>query len=169
MFGRETRLVVPPRVSAIPQPNHKRIALTTQQISKIASIFDPSVEDDLAKARTAWAQYQSTRKRDAVYSYLSAVFEIVVGWKEQRRAEASSLQALIVTNQCGAIGTDEPFAVVICCTSEAGKLDVKTRSKWSRALRYVEQFKPDTQDLAEFIKSKGDINECAHKWSNRAR
>jgi len=167
MFDREIPLVVPPRVS--PTPQHKRIALTTQQISKIASIFDPSVEDDLAKARTAWAKYQSTRKRDAVYSYLSSVFEIVVGWKEQRRAEASSLQALIVTNQRDAIGIEEPFAVVICCTSEAGKLDIKTRSKWSRALRYAEQFKPDNQDLAEFIKSKGDINECAHKWSNRAR
>jgi hypothetical protein len=169
MFWRETRLVVPPRATVAPEPDNRRIALTTQQISKIASIFDPTIEEDLAKARAAWTQYQSTRQRDAVYGYLAAVFEIVVGWKEQRRAEASSLQALIVTNQRDAIDADEPFAVVICCTSEACKLDIKTRSKWSRVLRYAEQFKPYTQDLAEFIKSKGDINECAHKWSNRAR
>jgi hypothetical protein len=168
MFGRETRLVVPPRATVAPEADNRSIALTTQQISKIASIFDPTVEDELATARTTWTQYQSTRQRDAVYRYLSAVFEIVVRWKKQRRAKASSLQALIVTNQRDAIGIEEPFAVVICCTSEAGKLDAKTRSKWSRALRYAEQFKPDTQDLAEFIKSNGDINECAHKWSNRA-
>jgi hypothetical protein len=142
-------------VSATRRLNTSPIALTAQQISKIASIFDPTIEDDLATARSAWTQYQSTRQRDAVYQYLSAVFEIVVRWKKQRRAKASSLQARIVTNQRGAIDADEPFAVVICCTAEAGKLDVKTRSKWSRVLRYAEQFKPDTHDLAEFIKKQG--------------
>jgi hypothetical protein len=169
MLGRDTPLVIPPRVSATLPVNNRRIALTTQQISQIASIFDPTIEEELETARTAWTRYQSTRQRNAVYPYLSAVFQIVTRWKEQRRAKASSLQALIAANKSGAIKIDEPFAVFIFCTSDACKLDVKTRSKWSRALRYAERFKPDTQDLAAFIKSKGGINECADQFSSRLR
>jgi hypothetical protein len=37
------------------------------------------------------------------------------------------------------------------------------------ALRYAERFKPDNQGLAEFIKSKGGINECAARRSDRIR
>jgi hypothetical protein len=165
IFGRETPLVVPPRVSATPQVNTSRIALTAQQVSRIAHIFDPTIEEELEKARMAWTAYQSTRQRDAVYPYLSAVFEMVVRWKKQHRAKASAHQALIAANKTSEIKIDEPFTAVIFCTSDAGKLDVKTRSKWSRALRYAERFKPDTQDLAEFIKSKGGINECADQFS----
>jgi hypothetical protein len=33
----------------------------------------------------------------------------------------------------------EPFAVVIRCTSAPDKVDGKTRSKWSRALRYTQR------------------------------
>jgi hypothetical protein len=152
-----------------PQPNNRRTALTTQQVSKIASIFDQTIDDDLAKARTAWSDYQSSRKRDAVYGYLAAVFEIVVGWKGQRRAKANSLQALNTTNESGTIKIDEPFAVVIYCTSDPEKLDSKIRSKWSRALRYAEHFKPLRQELGQFIKSKGGINECADQFSNRLK
>jgi hypothetical protein len=123
----------------------------------------------LAKVRIAWTKYQSTRKRDSVYGYLSAVFEVVARWKEQRRAKASSHQALSANKNSSTIKIDEPFAVVIFCTSDSREVDAKTRSKWSRALRYVERFKPDGQGLAQFIKSKGGINECAAQWSDRFR
>ncbi len=43
-------------------------------------------------------------------------------------------------------------------------MDAKTRSKWSRALTAA-QFKPDAQGLAQFMKSKGGVNECAGLWS----
>ena len=33
----------------------------------------------------------------------------------------------------------EPFALVIRCTSAPDKVDGKTRSKWSRALRYTQR------------------------------
>jgi len=89
----------------------------------------PQISTWQQRARPGWNISQP--KRDAVYGYLAAVFEIVVGWKEQRRAKGSSFQALIVTKKHKAIGINEPFAVVIFCTSEAGKLDAKTRSKWS--------------------------------------
>ncbi|MGC2826953.1 MAG: hypothetical protein WA322_22455, partial [Pseudolabrys sp.] len=101
----------------------------------------------------AWTKYQSTRERDAIYGYLTAVFQIVVQWKEQRRAKASCHQALTATKQCGAIRTNEPFAIVILCTFDPDRVDTKTRSKWARALRFAKQFKPDNQGLTQFIKS----------------
>ena len=84
MLVHQTPLVVPPRARITPQIDNSRIALTKRQISEIAHIFDPTAEDELAKARTAWIGYQSTRQRDAVYRYLSAVFQIVSHWKKQK-------------------------------------------------------------------------------------
>ena len=165
----QTPLVVSPRARTTSQADNRRIALTTQQISQIASTFDLPVEDELAKARSAWTKYQSTRKRDAIYGYLGAVFQIVVHWKEQRRAKARSHQALNASKQRGAMRINEPFAVVILCTSDPDRVDAKSRSKWARALRYAERFKPDNQGLAQFIKNKGGINECAAQWSTRLR
>ncbi len=140
---------------------NNRIAPTTQQILQIVDVLEPAVDDELAVARSAWSKYQSTRKRDAVYPYLTAVFEIVARWKKQHRAKAKTQQALAATKEPGAIRTREPFAVVIFCTSDPCKVDAKTRSKWSRALRYAERFKPDSQGLAQFVKGNGGINECA--------
>jgi hypothetical protein len=61
----------------------------------------------------------------------------------------------------------EPFPVVILVSSDPRKVDAKTRSKWSRLLRYADQFKPDTERLADFVKSQGGINECAAQWSDQ--
>ena len=58
----------------------------------------------------------------------------------------------------------EPFAIVIFCTSDPEIVDAKTRSKWSRALRYARKTKPLGQGLTDFIKSYGGINECARKF-----
>ena len=71
------RIVGTSKASAIPQADNLHPTLTTQQIFKIARIFDPTVEDELAEAHTAWRAYQSSRRRDAVYEYLTAVFKIV--------------------------------------------------------------------------------------------
>jgi hypothetical protein len=145
------------------------IALTTQQILQVAGVLGSTVEDELAMVRSAWIAYQSTRARDSIFEYLTAVFEIVSCWKNHNRAKTKTNQALAATNSTKAIRTNEPFAIVIYCTSDPCKVDAKTRSKWSRALRFVERFKPDNQSLAQFIKSKGGINESAAQWSDRLR
>jgi hypothetical protein len=145
------------------------IALKTQQILQIAGVLGSTVEDELAMVRSAWIGYQSTRERDAVYKYLTAVFETVSRWKKQNRAKTKTNQALAAPNSTKAIRTNEPFAVVIWCTSDPHRVDAKTRSKWSRALRYAERFKPDNQGLTQFIKSKGGVNACAAQWSGRLR
>ena len=162
------RIVGTSRTSQIHRDDSLHPSLTTHQIVQIARIFDPTVEDDLTEARAAWKEFQSTRKRDAVYEYLTTTFQIVARWKEQHRSKAKSHQALKATDHRTTIRSLEPFAVVILCTSDPRIVDVKTRSKWSRALRYAEQFKPEAESLTNFIKSRG-INECADRFSNRAK
>ena len=58
--------------------------------------------------------------------------------------------------------------MVIFCTSDSKFLDAKTRSKWSRVLRYAARAKPAGQRLTDFVKSKGGINECARKCARIA-
>jgi hypothetical protein len=45
---------------------------------------------------------------------------------------------------------DEPFAAIY--TSDPAKVDKRTRSKWSRVLRYALQYKHHSEPLDQFIK-----------------
>ncbi len=144
------RLSIPPR---------RRIPCSVSTGSSV-------VQDDLDKARRAWKRYQSTRRRDAIYDYLSEVFTAVRRWKRQDSVKARVHQALKAAGQRITIRTREPFDVVVFCTSDA---DSKTRSKWSRALRFVEGSIAGVENLTKFMKRQGGINECAGQFSNRRR
>ena len=61
--------------------------------------------------------------------------------------------------------TDEPFAAMILCTVDPDKVDKRTRSKWSRVLRYATEYKPISEPLAAFIERKGGINKCAARFT----
>jgi hypothetical protein len=152
--------LVPPQAIAVSPVRFFRIAPETH-IRRIGGPSSSAIDDELAEARMAWKKYQSTRRRDAIYDYLRAVFKIVRRWRKEHRAKASSHQALKVAGRANRVRNIEPFAVVILVSSDPRKVDAKTRSKWSRALRYATRFKPDTQGLGQFIKSQGGVNECA--------
>jgi hypothetical protein len=94
-----------------------------RHIRTIVSPSSSAIDDELAPARIAWKEYQSTRKRDAIYDYLGAVFKIVRRWRKEHRAKASSHQALRPTDRARRIRNLEPFAVVILCTSGPRKVD----------------------------------------------
>jgi hypothetical protein len=156
----------PLRMIALSPANRPRIA-PDRKLRTIVGPTSSAVGDDLAQARIAWKSYQSTRRRDAIYDYLRAVFKIVRRWRKEHRAKASSHQALRAAGRANRIRNVEPFAVVILVSSDPRKVEAKTRSKWSRVLRYADQFKPGTERLADFVKSQGGINECAAQWSDQ--
>ena len=58
-----------------------------------------------------------------------------------------------------------PFSIVIFCSADPKVVDAKTRSKWSRVLRFARKRKPATERLTEFIKSYGGINACARRFA----
>ena len=121
------------------------------------------MKQDLLRVQNAWDESQSRRERDAIYIYLTAVFELVAWWMAEKHAlerapKALRLRHLIPFDQ------EEPCAAVIRCTADPAKVDKRTRSKWSRALRYVLAHKLTSEPLAQFIKRKGGINECAARF-----
>jgi hypothetical protein len=119
---------------------------------------------DLLRLRTAWEECQASRKRDAIYSYLTAVFDLVSWWTAEGRALERAYKALRLQRICPFDG-EEPFAAVIRCTADPAKVDKRTRSKWSRVLRYALRYNFNSEPLDQFIKRKGGINNCASRFA----
>ena len=133
-------------------PPQRRILRTTSSTRFIA-------QDELDMAKAAFNEYRSTRRRDAIYIYLTEVFAVVRRWREQNCLKSKTHKALRAMGNHNAIRKQDPFATVIFCTSDSRFVDIKTRSKWSRALRVVdEHLNPKVDSLASFIKSRGGIN-----------
>ena len=106
----------------------------------------------------------SNWNRDAIYAYLTAVYALVTWWAAEgqeipRAHRALRLQGLDASAQEG------PFAAIIRCTADPVKADKRTRSKWSRLMRYAAVYKVDSDPLDQFIKRKGGINHCAARFS----
>jgi len=120
----------------------------------------------LARIRKHWRRYQCSRCRNAIYLYLAAVFDLVTNWNND--ADRCARLALDLKGHATPRRV-EPFDVVIRCTSDPGKVDPRTRSKWSRALRFAEQSKKPFEPLGEFIRAIGEINACAASWSEGSR
>jgi hypothetical protein len=51
--------------------------------------------------------------------------------------------------------------------ADPAKADKRTRSKWSRVMRYAAAYKADSEPLERFIMRKGGINACVAGYSRR--
>jgi hypothetical protein len=127
----------------------------------------PDIQTELAEIKRAWRAYQSTNSRVAVYIYLSSVFTVIMRWRRLNCAVKNSRAAVRLRANPPQM-KPEPFAMVILCTSDPKIVDDKTRSKWSRVLRYAARAKPEGQRLTDFIKANGGLNECARRFARIA-
>ncbi len=137
-----------------------RRPLPTKPTSKVTPKPLRTVETDLAEVVEVWKRYRSTNGRDAVYMYLEMVFAVVRRW-QGRQCSKKNARAILRLKGGARRMRIEPFSILIFCTADPNVADAKTRSKWSRALRYARIFKPADQPLTAFIKSNGGINGCA--------
>jgi hypothetical protein len=157
IIAKQSPLVVSPK--ALLQVTRHLDTAPQRKILRTVSTRNFVVQDELDKARRAFDEFQSSRRRTAIYKYLSEVFAVVRRWKEQDCVKIRVRQALRAKGNRKAIRNQEPFAIAIFCTSDFRAVDAKTRSKWSRVLRVVdEQFNPESESLTCFIKSRGGIN-----------
>jgi hypothetical protein len=127
-----------------------------------------ALRQDLQRVRTAWNDCQATRDRNAIHGYLIAVYGLVSWWGAEERAidrarRALRLQRLEVSER------EDPFAAIIRCTADPAKADKRTRSKWSRVMRYAVAYKPDGEPLDQFVRRKGGINACAARFTKCRR
>jgi hypothetical protein len=97
-------------------------------------------------------------------SQIVAVFDLVSWWAAENRALERAHKALRLQSICP-FDREEPFAAIIRCTGDPTKVDKRTRSKWSRALRYALRYKSHSEPLDQFIKRKGGINSCASRFT----
>jgi hypothetical protein len=125
-----------------------------------------ALRQDLLRVRNAWEESQGCRRRDGIYVYLTAVFDLVGWWTAEKRARQRAHEALRLRN-LSPFDDEEPLAAVIRCTADPAKVDKRTRSKWSRALRYAISRKPIDEPLDQFIQRKGGINECAARLTQQ--
>jgi hypothetical protein len=125
-----------------------------------------AMRQDLDRVRDAWEECQSTRDRDAIYGYLSAVYRLVAVWAAEGRETDRARRALCL-QRMDVSEREDAFAAVIRCTADPAKADKRTRSNWSRVMRYAAVYKPDSEPLGQFIQRKGGINECAVLFTRR--
>ena len=118
----------------------------------------------LLRLEEEWETAQASRDRDAIYQYLTAVFELVAWWAQEGRTVGRAHRALHLRGH-GSFREPEPFATIVRCTSDPAKVDDRTRSKWSMVLRYAAEFKDLDEPLRDFIKRKGGINKCAARFA----
>jgi hypothetical protein len=123
-----------------------------------------ALRQDLLRVQNAWDESQARRERDAIYIFLTAVFELVAWWAAENRALERAYKALRLRN-ITPFDQEEPFAAIIRCTADPAKVDKRTRSKWSRGLRYALAYKLTSEPLDQFMKRKGGINECAERFA----
>jgi len=122
-----------------------------------------SLRQRLGDVCDAWDDFQEDRSRDAVYGYLRAVFSIVKHYTGRRQTKKLMRRAYKFAGLRVDTSAD-PFAVIIRSTCEH-KLDHKTISKWSRALRYVARVKKPRHLLTTFMKNRGGVNACAERYA----
>jgi hypothetical protein len=123
-----------------------------------------ALRQDLDRLRGIWEDCQADRDRKAIYGYLTAVYGLVAWWtaegrEVERARRALRLQRLKVSDR------EDPFAAIIRCTADPAKADKRTRSKWSRVMRYAAACKPYSEPLNQFINRKGGINACTARFS----
>jgi hypothetical protein len=127
-----------------------------------------ALRQDLERLRGVCDDCQASRDRNAIYRYLNAVYGLVTWWTAEgreidRARRALRLQRLEVSDR------EDPFTAVIRSTADPAKADKRTRSKWSRVMRYAAVSKPGSERLDQFIRRKGGINACAARFSQWLR
>ena len=127
-----------------------------------------ALRQDLQRVRNAWDDCQASRDRNAIYRYLTAVYGLMVWWTAEGREIDRARQAPRLQRLEGS-EREDPFASVIRATADPAKADKRTRSKWSRVMRYAAFYKPDSEPLDRFIKRKGGINGCAARFNRSLR
>jgi hypothetical protein len=123
---------------------------------------------DLARLRDTWRKVQSSRDRDAIFLFLTDVFELVACWAFEKQADKRAARALALRG-LGIPNKIEPYGAVIIASVAPKTIDKRTISKWSRTLRFAAACNPRNKRLRRFIKTNGGINACAGAYSRWLR
>jgi hypothetical protein len=88
-----------------------------------------------------------------------------VAWWTRRAGRSNALGGRYAYIGYKVSEREDPFAAIIRCTADPAKADKRTRSKWSRVMRYAAVYRRDSEPLDQFIRRKDGINACAGRFS----
>jgi hypothetical protein len=124
-------------------------------------ISDPQLRKAIDGLRRLERKCFASRSRFAFYDYLAAVFELYVQLRRTKQAKPSARRIAKLfgfrkqkRSHC--------IRVLIDATSTA---DVKTRSRWTRALNYAWQERSTWSDLTMFLRENGGPAGCADQFA----
>ena len=103
----------------------------------------------------------ASRSRFAFYGYLAAVFELYVQLRRRNQAKPSARR---IANLFGLRKPNRthPIRTIIDATSTA---DIKTKSRWTRALRYAWRERTTWKNLKSFLRENGGPAGCADQFA----
>jgi hypothetical protein len=101
------------------------------------------------------------RSRFAFYEYLAAVFEFYVQLRRRNRAKPTARR---IAKLFGLRKQKRSHCIraIIDATSTA---DLKTKSRWTRALRYAWRERKTWKDLGSFLRENGGPAGCADQFA----
>jgi hypothetical protein len=116
-----------------------------------------TIEDVRGLERKCFA----SRSRFAFYDYLAAVFELYVRLRRTKQAKkaASCIAKLFGLRKSN---RTHPIRAILDATSTA---DIKTKSRWTRALRYAWHERKTWKDLGSFLRENGGPAGCADQFA----
>jgi hypothetical protein len=103
----------------------------------------------------------ASRSRFAFYDYLAAVFELYVQLRRTKQAKSSARRIAKLFGLRKPNRT-HPIRTIIDATSTT---DLKTRSRWSRALRYAWRERKTWKDFVSFLRENGGPAGCAKQFA----
>jgi hypothetical protein len=119
---------------------------------EIPLISDRQLQKTIDDLRRLERKCFASRSRFAFYDYLAAVFELYVQLRRRNKAKPAAQR---IAKLFGLRKQDRthPIRVIIDATSTA---DNKTKSRWSRALRYVWREHKAWTELGSFLRFRGN-------------
>ena len=124
-------------------------------------ISDRQLRQTIDRLRDLERKCFASRNRFAFYDYLAAVFELYV---QLRRTKQAKKGATLIVRLFGFQNQKRthPIRVIIDTTST---VDNKTKSRWTRALRYAWRERRAWTDLKRFLRGNGGLAGCAEKFA----
>jgi hypothetical protein len=122
---------------------------------------DQQLQETIDELRELERKCFASRSRFAFYDYLAAVFELYVQLRRSNQAKPAArriakLFVLRKQNRTHLIRT------IIDATSTA---DIKTQSRWTRALNYAWRERKTWTDLKSFLHENGGPAGCADQFA----
>jgi hypothetical protein len=103
----------------------------------------------------------ASRSRFAFYEYLAAVFELYVQLRRRNQAKPSARRIAKLHGLRNQHRT-HCIRVIIDATSTT---DLKTRSRWTRALKYAWRERKTWKDFVSFLRENGGPAGCAEQFA----